>query len=95
VDFGSSGLHIHFCDTDDVEYLPIGRGHGRQAMAAEGKIVFKTCVKQAIVPIAFLKRLVNQPLVPSHLYPSSKHLITGCFVSSFRVSAIILSFRSS
>jgi len=56
---------VNFCDTDDVEYLPIGTDNGRQAMAAEGKIVFKTCVKQANIPITFLKRLVNQS------YPTS------------------------
>ena len=56
---------VYFCDTDDVEYLPIGTDNGQQAMAAEGKIVFKTCIKQANIPITFLKRLVNQS------YPTS------------------------
>ena len=56
---------VHFCDTDDVEYLSIGTDNGQQAMAAEGKIVFKTCIKQANIPITFLKRLVNQS------YPTS------------------------
>lgn len=58
---GQYRLQVQVCESDDPEYVPLATRIARAALASEGKITFKTCAKQAKVPVAFIDKLIQQP----------------------------------